>query len=119
MEIEKFSQILQRLKEKGKVVVVSRHLEIPHHGEPLVLVENPEVFENIVEKSNVIAAMVAYDERANMLVIYGRTRLDWLYVLYDRHVHVSTSTFRLSGPSQVRMEVQKAISEFYKKWEML
>jgi len=115
-EIKEFDKVLERLREKGKTIVVTDHLDIPHHGEASALVEDLKVFEKLAEKSNAVAAMVAYQEHANMLVIYGLTRVDWLYVLYDKHVHVAASGFRLSGPPQLKGEVKRAVAEFYKKW---
>jgi hypothetical protein len=115
-EVRKFDEVLERLAGKGKVVVVTDHLDIPHHGEASALIEDLELFERLAEKSDVVAAMVAYEEHANMLVIYGLTKVGWLYVLYDNHVHVSGSGFRLSGPPQLKEEVRRAVAEFYEKW---
>ncbi|NPA84473.1 MAG: hypothetical protein GXO07_00520 [Crenarchaeota archaeon] len=115
-EIWKFDEALERLEKKGKTIVVTDHLDIPHHGEASALIEDLEVFEKLADKSDVVAATVAYEERANILVIYGLIRLDWLYVLYDRHVHVSASGFRLSGAPQLKEEVRRAVKQFYQKW---
>ncbi len=115
-ELKKFDEALEELRNKGKIIVVTDHLDIPHHGEASALIEDIEVFKKLAEKTDVVAAMVAYEEHANMLVIYGLIRVGWLYVLYDKHVHVAGSGFRLSGPPKLKEEVRKAVKEFYHKW---
>ncbi|UXD22653.1 hypothetical protein IPA_07050 [Ignicoccus pacificus DSM 13166] len=114
--LEQFDKVLEELKSEGVTVVVTDHLDIPHHGEASALIEDLEVFKKLAKKSGTVAAMVAYEEHANLLVIYGLTRVDWLYVLYNVHVNVAGSSFRLSGPPQMKEEVKRKVREFYQKW---
>ena len=118
--LEEFDKALEELKNEGVTVVVTDHLDIPHHGTAAsALVDDIEVFKRMAKKSGVVAAMAAYEEHTNMLVIYGLTRVGWLYVLYDVHAHVAGSSMRLSGPPQLKAEVRKKVKEFYEKWTRL
>ncbi len=118
--LDEFDKALEELRSEGVTVVVTDHLDIPHHGTAAsAVIEDIEVFKKLAKKSGTVAAMVAYDDRANMLVIYGLTAVDWLYVLYDVHVNVAGSSLRLSGPPQLKEETKKRIREFYRKWSEL
>ncbi len=117
--LESFDKALEELRSEGVTVVVTDHLDIPHHGEASALIEDLEVFKKLAKRSGVVAAMVAYEEHANLLVIYGLTRVDWLYVLYNVHVNVAGSGFRLAGPPQLKEEVRRAVRQFYDKWLQL
>ena len=118
--LDEFDRALEELRSMGVTIVVTDHLDIPHHGTAAsALVEDLEVFKKLAQKSGTVAAMVAYDDRANMLVIYGLTAVNWLYVLYDVHVNVAGSSLRLSGPPQLKEETRRRIREFYEKWNRL
>ncbi|ALU12549.1 hypothetical protein EYM_05055 [Ignicoccus islandicus DSM 13165] len=118
--LDEFDKALEELRSEGVTIVVTDHLDIPHHGTAAsALIEDLDVFKKLARKSGTVAAMVAYDDRANMLVIYGLTMVDWLYVLYDVHLNVAGSSLRLSGPPQLKEETRKRIREFYQKWSNL
>ena len=114
--LDEFDKALEELRKEGVTVVVTDHLDIPHHGEASALIEDLEVFKKLAKKSGTVAAMVAYEEQANLLVIYGLTRVDWLYVLYNVHINVAGSSFRLSGPPQLKEETRRKVREFFDKW---
>jgi len=115
--LDEFDKALEELMKEGVTVVVTDHLDIPHHGEASALVEDLEIFKKLAKKSKTVAAMVAYEEQANLLVIYGLTRVDWLYVLYNVHINVAGSSFRLSGPPQLKQETRRRVKEFFEKWK--
>ncbi len=111
--LDTLDKFLEKMKEKGVAIFVTDHLDIPHHGAPLILVEDLSKLEIV---DDVIAVNFGLEEHVDMLVIRVLGRYKWLYILYEGHFNLGAATFRLTASVDVKRRVVERVKELKRKW---